>query len=94
MAYIVVTTDEGTVVFKKRHSEYLAEKGHGSAKLLNDLTSAVLKAETFDCRIRAKHIATYIAIRDKAEDGQRPPLKHPPLDIYPFIPEDIPLIEE
>ncbi len=47
MAYIVVTTDKGTVVFKKRHSEYLDANGHGAAKLLNDLSSAVLKASTY-----------------------------------------------
>lgn len=52
MAYIVVTTDKGTVVFKKHHSEYPVE--NGQAKLLNDLASAVLEAETYFEELRKK----------------------------------------
>ena len=54
MAYIVVTTDEGTVIFKKHHTQYPAEDGHGIAKLLNDLSSATLKAEMLDSETKAK----------------------------------------
>lgn len=49
MAYIVVTTDKGKVVFKRHHLEYPAvprdAPEQGIARLLNDLATAVLQAE-------------------------------------------------
>ena len=48
MAYIIVTTDIGEMVFKKHHTQYPVEKGQesqGIARLHNDLASAVLQAE-------------------------------------------------
>ena len=46
MAYIIVTTDDGAVVYKKHHSEILPVTPHAPpAIFLNELSSAVLRAE-------------------------------------------------
>lgn len=45
MAYIMVTTDNRTVVWIKHHTEYPMGDGKATAKLLNDISGAVLASE-------------------------------------------------
>lgn len=54
MPYIMVTTDNGTVVFKRHHTEYPGGV-EGECDLLNDLSGAVLKAMTHFEDLRKKY---------------------------------------
>lgn len=54
MAYIIVTTDKDAIIWKKHHSECVGNDVEALANFLNELSSAVLRAETYFEELRAK----------------------------------------